>query len=315
MAFSQSNSRELQNRKILEELQLKKQMLLKQGVAPTLNTSLGVSSTGSASSITATQSNDGVAISASQRAALHNAHAASFGYFVTQDSSFGNLILPVLPRFDILIIMAGLRLGQLEEYLQQLDVFEKPKISLEQYATSAHIASHLLYTAQSQFDDIKSKSIADLGSGCGTLSLGAKMLGAEYVVGFEIDSNAVDIQYRNCSDIELFVEIVQCDVLQYLPGRFEKYFDTVIMNPPFGTKNNPGIDIKFLETAIKLSSNAVYSLHKSSTRDYVLSKATQLGARGTVIAELRYDLPRAYKFHKKASVDIQVDFIRFELKR
>jgi len=42
---------ELQNRKILEELQLKKQMLLKQGVAPTLNSSLGVSSTGSVSNI------------------------------------------------------------------------------------------------------------------------------------------------------------------------------------------------------------------------------------------------------------------------
>ncbi|KYN17645.1 Methyltransferase-like protein 5 [Trachymyrmex cornetzi] len=211
--------------------------------------------------------------------------------------------------------MTGLRLRQLEEYLQQLDVFENPKVTLEQYATSAHIAAHLLYTAQSQFDNIKGKSVADLGSGCGTLSLGAKMLGAEYVVGFEIDSEAVDIQYRNCSDIELFVEVVQCDVLQYLPGKFEKYFDTVIMNPPFGTKNNAGIDIKFLEVAIRLSSNVVYSLHKSSTRDYVLSKATQLGARGTVIAELRYDLPRAYKFHKKASVDIQVDFIRFELKR
>lgn len=51
MAFSQSNSRELQNRKILEELQLKKQMLLKQGVAPTLNTSLAVTSTGSASTL------------------------------------------------------------------------------------------------------------------------------------------------------------------------------------------------------------------------------------------------------------------------
>ncbi|KAG7209013.1 hypothetical protein KM043_015179 [Ampulex compressa] len=90
MAFSQSNSRELQNRKILEELQLKKQMLLKQGVAPTLNTSLAPT----------TQSSDGIAMSASQRAALHNANAASSGYFVTQDSSFGNLILPVLPRFD-----------------------------------------------------------------------------------------------------------------------------------------------------------------------------------------------------------------------
>lgn len=112
----------------------------------------------------------------------------------------------------------GLRLRQLEEYLQQLDVFKTPKVSLEQYATSAHIASHLLYTAQSQFNDIEGKSVADLGSGCGILSLGAKMLGAEYVVGFEIDSDAVDIQYRNCSDIELFVEIIQCDILQYLPG-------------------------------------------------------------------------------------------------
>ena len=30
-----------------------------------------------------------------------------------------------------------------------------------------------------------------------------------------------------------------------------------------------------------------------------------------VLAELRYDLPSTYKFHKKASVDIEVDFIRF----
>lgn len=74
MAFSQSNSRgniiynyfffnkiitrslfalivELQNRKILEELQLKKQLLLKQGVAPTLNTSLAVTSTGCPSNL------------------------------------------------------------------------------------------------------------------------------------------------------------------------------------------------------------------------------------------------------------------------
>lgn len=104
-------------------------------------------------------------------------------------------------------------------------------------------------------------------------------------------------------------------VESYVAGKFEKYFDTVIMNPPFGTKNNAGIDMKFLETAIRLSSNTVYSLHKSSTRDYVLSKAIQFGAEGTVVAELRYDLPRAYKFHKKASVDIEVDFIRFKLNR
>lgn len=34
-----------------------------------------------------------------QRAALQHANSNSFGYFITQDSSFGNLILPVIPRF------------------------------------------------------------------------------------------------------------------------------------------------------------------------------------------------------------------------
>ncbi|CAD1471568.1 unnamed protein product [Heterotrigona itama] len=209
--------------------------------------------------------------------------------------------------------MASIQLRKLEEYLQQLDGFEKPKVLLEQYCTSAHIASRMLYCAQVQFNDIEGHTVADLGCGCGILSLGAKILGASHAIGFEIDSDALKIQSQNCSEMELFVEAVQCDILQYLPGRFEKYFDTVIMNPPFGTKHNAGTDIKFLEIATKLASNTVYSLHKTSTRNYVLQKAAQYGAKGKVIAELRYDLPKAYKFHRKTSVDIQVDFTRFEL--
>ncbi|TRY94528.1 hypothetical protein DNTS_027866, partial [Danionella cerebrum] len=39
-------------------------------------------------------------IAAQQKAALQHAHAHSSGFFITQDSSFGNLILPVLPRLD-----------------------------------------------------------------------------------------------------------------------------------------------------------------------------------------------------------------------
>lgn len=37
---------------------------------------------------------------AQQKAALQHAHAHSTGYFITQDSSFGNLILPVIPRLE-----------------------------------------------------------------------------------------------------------------------------------------------------------------------------------------------------------------------
>ncbi|KAK7895388.1 hypothetical protein WMY93_020713 [Mugilogobius chulae] len=37
---------------------------------------------------------------AQQKAALQHAHAHSTGFFITQDSSFGNLILPVIPRLE-----------------------------------------------------------------------------------------------------------------------------------------------------------------------------------------------------------------------
>ncbi|KAM9841468.1 SOSS complex subunit C-like [Aulostomus maculatus] len=39
-------------------------------------------------------------IATQQKAALQHAHAHSSGFFITQDSSFGNLILPVLPRLE-----------------------------------------------------------------------------------------------------------------------------------------------------------------------------------------------------------------------
>lgn len=52
----------------------------------------------------------------------------------------------------------------------------------------------------------------------------------------------------------------------FFASRWEKYFDTVLMNPPFGTKNNAGVDMKFLQMGIRLSCGSVYSLHKSSTR-------------------------------------------------
>uniref|UniRef100_A0A8C5EQE9 SOSS complex subunit C n=2 Tax=Gouania willdenowi TaxID=441366 RepID=A0A8C5EQE9_GOUWI len=39
-------------------------------------------------------------IAAQQKAALQHAHVHSSGFFITQDSAFGNLILPVLPRLE-----------------------------------------------------------------------------------------------------------------------------------------------------------------------------------------------------------------------
>ncbi len=40
--------------------------------------------------------------------------------------------------------MATLKLKELQTYLQDVDVFENPKILLEQYPTTPHIAGKLL---------------------------------------------------------------------------------------------------------------------------------------------------------------------------
>ena len=42
--------------------------------------------------------------------------------------------------------------------------------------------------------------------------------------------------------------------------------------------------MQFLYIASRLAKNAIYSLHKTSTRDHVLKKANDFGLSGNVIA-------------------------------
>jgi predicted RNA methylase len=45
--------------------------------------------------------------------------------------------------------------------------------------------------------------------------------------------------------------MVKCDLTTIDQNpRFKDYFDTIVMNPPFGTKNNEGIDMKLLSAAV-----------------------------------------------------------------
>lgn len=74
-----------------------------------------------------------------------------------------------------------------------------------------------------------------------------------------------------------------------------------------------GIDVTFLEKAILLAKTSVYSLHKTSTRRHIESKAKQNNVKMEVLAELRFNLDASYKFHRRKSVDIEVDFIRFDV--
>nr|XP_055163723.1 rRNA N6-adenosine-methyltransferase METTL5 [Nyctereutes procyonoides] len=166
--------------------------------------------------------------------------------------------------------MKKLKLKELESRLQQVDGFEKPKLLLEQYPTRPHIAACMLYTIHNTYDDIENKVVADLGCGCGVLSIGTAMLGAGLCVGFDIDEDALEVFNRNVEEFELTnVDMVQC-------GLFVLFITNPLFRPP-----------------------------------HIQKKATEWKIKIDIIAELRYDLPASYKFHKKKSVDIEVDLIRF----
>lgn len=60
-------------------------------------------------------------------------------------------------------------------------------------------------------------------------------------VGFDIDNDALEIFRRNVEEFEISnLDLVQCDLCSLEEKAYEKKFDTVIMNPPFGTKHNQG---------------------------------------------------------------------------
>lgn len=111
---------------------------------------------------------------------------------------------------------------------------------------------------------------------------------------------------------------MRCDVRQLAAAASQPRLraDTVIMNPPFGTRQK-GVDMEFLRAAFKLSRHSVYSLHKTSTRDFIGRAARrELGAASAeVLAQLRYDLPATFAFHRAKSKDIEVDLWRFEVPR
>lgn len=203
----------------------------------------------------------------------------------------------------------------------------------------------------------------------GMLGIGAVMLGSPYVCCVDVDGDALAQALENASQfegIEECIDFVRMDIRQLaariaagyaglcaillavnmigmltlrvqshhprqpLPDRTMPRADTVIMNPPFGTKSK-GADMEFLCVALKATRHTVcfwgvgtnnhqckqstivlqhtkhaqvYSLHKSSTRAHIQRVAcSQYGASSAeVLAELRYDLPATYHFHKYAQL-------------
>ncbi|XP_065834394.1 rRNA N6-adenosine-methyltransferase METTL5-like [Oscarella lobularis] len=211
----------------------------------------------------------------------------------------------------------GMKRKQLVGALGSLDGFSEPKVLLEQYALPAEVAADILRdVVHLGYDDLSGKLVADLGCGSGVLAIGAALLGARHVVAFDIDDDALSVASENVADMELDgqVDFVKCDVINLRCGA-GKLFDTIVMNPPYGTKKNEGRDVEFLQTALRLCRGYVYSIHKSSTRDYLEKKAKDWGVPMTVdktFKNFSLELPKTMRFHKKDAAYVKVDLLRFE---
>ncbi|KRX96885.1 WW domain-containing protein, partial [Trichinella pseudospiralis] len=163
---------------------------------------------------------------------------------------------------------------QLESVLTDVESFHNPKVLLEQYMTTAEVAATMIYTIDSHFNDLQGKVVADLGCGSGMLMIAALLQGADYCVGFDVDFDALQVCKSNINSLQLteYADFVQCDCTALFNKQqsgyyFCKAFDTVIMNPPFGTKRNSGVDMEFLKCAINMAKTSVYSMHKTVTRE------------------------------------------------
>jgi putative methylase len=209
----------------------------------------------------------------------------------------------------------------LERFLSTVVAQPNPKVHLEQYTISEQIASNILYIAGYVNDDIVGKSVLDLGCGTGRLALGASYLGAEEVVGVDIDRLAIKTAFENSKNAcSHNVQWVLGDI-SAVAGRF----DTVLQNPPFGVQTREA-DRAFLEKALEVA-RSVYSLHNHPEVDTRLIKQLktsqgflQVSASpflerfvvkhgGAVIAvyAMLMTIPSMFDFHTKLKHDFVID--------
>ncbi|MDI6860006.1 MAG: METTL5 family protein [Methanocellales archaeon] len=200
---------------------------------------------------------------------------------------------------------------QLEMILENVRGFSAPDVRKEQYVTPAPIAAELLHFAYMQGD--LSGTVFDLGCGTGTLAIGAKLLGAEKVIGVDVDMRALHIARANAERLGVDIEFICCDVKDFTVCRCrEGVSPSVIMNPPFGAQIK-GSDRPFLRKALEIG-EVVYSLHNVGSGNFI-SKFIHPHAIITHQIAIDFPIKRTFKFHKKDIEIVNVELYRLERRK
>ena len=167
--------------------------------------------------------------------------------------------------------------------------FKQPIPELEQYSTPPDISLEIIKKVNSAGN--LSGKIADLGCGTGRLSIAAALLGAN-ITGFEIDEEALNIAKEYSEKNNLKITWIN----QAIEG-IEDLFDTVIMNPPFGSQR-PGADKIFLEKAMNIATH-IWTIHLSETRKFIEKIVDKNNCEIVELYEFDYPLKNTMTFHTK----------------
>lgn len=195
---------------------------------------------------------------------------------------------------------------ELEMMLQKIPGVENPSPSLEQYQTPAGMAADILFDA---YDDINGRRVIDLGCGTGIFSIGASMMGAEEVMGIDIEESAIGVAEEQAGKFGLKnVSFIAGDVEKMNTENLKA--DTVIMNPPFGSQlGNRGADRIFLEKGVEIAP-VVYSIHLKDTVPFIETLVSSLGGVITHSKEYPFPIKRMFPFHKKKVEVYRVTLVR-----
>jgi putative methylase len=201
-----------------------------------------------------------------------------------------------------------MKLKQLEMTLQRLAGFPRPQAALEQYQTPAPLAARLLYHALMK-GDIEGKRVCDLGCGTGVLALGAALLGAEAVIGVDIDEGALAVAHRNAALLDTEVELLVMDIRKgECCGRIGAC-DTVVMNPPFGAQKAHA-DRPFIDCALAVAP-VTYSIFNAGSIPFVETYTAQK-AEITEMIGGAFPIKRSFAFHTKDVQEIEVEILRLK---
>lgn len=195
--------------------------------------------------------------------------------------------------------------------LEAVRPFADPRLDLEQYPTPAEVAAHLCHLADLH-DDVRGRTVVDLGSGTGVLALAAACRSPARVVGLEIDSAAIEIARENEQRVDPPTPV---SWLRGDAGAAPLCPDgptTVLANPPFGAQDGAeGADRPFLATAASIA-EVSYTLHNEGSRAFVESFAEDRGGRVTHAFAVEFDVDRQFDFHERDRETLSVEAFRIE---